>query len=196
MAAVAGVLRPRLGGKRGDEPAPRGHGADRLPHQQLLVGGLQRGRMGGGDLLLAVAELGVVLLERDPLRLERRRQLVDVVLRRRSSRSSRSTAHESTGTYSPSTARGQRELVLERGAELQPALGQPALHALEKRALARRGRRAVEPTWSVSTRADVRGVGQDPECLEVGHQPHLADRRPCRPPAEADRASSSPAWPP
>src|SRR5690349_24447717 len=80
MAAVAGVLRPWLGGQRGNQPASGRHGADRLADQKLLVGRLQGGGVGGRDLLLAVPELRVVLLERDALRLERRGQLVDVVL--------------------------------------------------------------------------------------------------------------------
>ena len=82
VAAVAGVVRPRLRRERGDETVARGDAADRLADEQLLVRGLQRRRVTRRDLLLAVPELGVVLLERDPLQLERRGELVDIVLRR------------------------------------------------------------------------------------------------------------------
>jgi hypothetical protein len=46
------------------------HAADRLAHEELLVRRPQRGRVARRDLLLAVTELGVVLLERDVLRLD------------------------------------------------------------------------------------------------------------------------------
>src|SRR2546423_1520347 len=57
MAAVARVLGPRLRRQRGDEAMPNRHRANRLPNEQLLVRRLERGRMPGRDLLLAVPEL-------------------------------------------------------------------------------------------------------------------------------------------
>src|SRR5207253_8664997 len=80
VAAVAGRLRPRLRGQRGDVAQLCRHAADRLAYEDLLVGGPQRGRVSGRDLLLPVAELGVVLLELDLLPLERVRERLDVVL--------------------------------------------------------------------------------------------------------------------
>ena len=83
VAAVARAVGPRLRRERRDEPVLRRDAADRLAHEDLLVGRLQRRRVRGRDLLLAVPELGVVLLERDALLLERVDERVDVVLRRR-----------------------------------------------------------------------------------------------------------------
>ena len=73
---------------------------------------VQRRRRGDRDLLLAVAELGVVLLERDPLLGEgprpRARRCSPAT---RSSRSSRSRATVSTGTKSSPSMLRERELV-------------------------------------------------------------------------------------
>ena len=74
------------------------------------------GACGGRDLLLAVAELGVVLLERDPLRVERGDEVVDVVLRR-----GRPDRREAERPSRPARSRRrplgrERELVLERDA--------------------------------------------------------------------------------
>jgi hypothetical protein len=57
--------------------------ADRLADEELLVRGDRRRRVPSRDLLLPVTELGVVLLERNLLRVERRRQVLCIVLRRR-----------------------------------------------------------------------------------------------------------------
>ena len=78
VAAVARAVGPRLRRERGDEPVLRGDAADRLAHEDLLVRRPQRRRVRGRDLLLAVPELGVVLLERDALLLERVDERVDV----------------------------------------------------------------------------------------------------------------------
>ena len=67
---VAGVLRPRLRSQRRDESLACSDSPDRLPDEELLVGGLKRRRVPGRDLLLTVAELRVVLLELDPLALQ------------------------------------------------------------------------------------------------------------------------------
>src|SRR5581483_10380323 len=154
---------------------PRGHAADRLADEQLLVRSLQRRRVAGRDLLLAVAELGVVLLEHDPLRLERRRQLVDVVLRSRH-RDRREAERRVDRNVLAVDAPRERELVLERGPERQAALSKARLHPLEERALADGRRLAVEAYVVGEERAGVGRVGQDAEGLQVGDEPDLADR--------------------
>ena len=175
VAAVAGVVRPRLRRERGDEAVPRRDAADRLAHEQLLVGRLQRRRVRGRDLVLAVAELGVVLLELDALRVERRDEVVDVVLRR--GRADRREAEAGVDRHVRAVdLRRERELVLERHLEHSAALGQPRLHPLEERALAHGRRLAVEADVVGQHRAGVGRVRQDAERVEVGHEPHLADR--------------------
>src|SRR5262249_44579271 len=77
VTAVARAAGPRLGRERGDEAELRGDAADRLSHEDLLVDRAQRGGVSGGDLLLPVAELRVVLLERDVLPVERLGERVD-----------------------------------------------------------------------------------------------------------------------
>src|SRR2546423_11557199 len=113
MASVSVILWPRLRRKRGNEPASRCHAPNRLAYEQLLVGGLKRRGVCGRDLLLPVTELGVVLLERDVLRLERRSQLVDIVLGggHRDRGESQSRIHPDEHI---ARAGGERELVLER----------------------------------------------------------------------------------
>src|SRR3982751_5306219 len=69
VSAVAGVFRPRLRCKRGHEAVPCRNAADGLAHEQLFVRSLQGGPVTGGDLLLSVTQLGVVLLQHDPLSL-------------------------------------------------------------------------------------------------------------------------------
>src|SRR5215211_4739954 len=78
MPAVARVLRPRLRRQRCDEPVARRHPTQRLAYEQLLVRCPQCGRVRRRDLVLPVPELGVVLLEPDPLVVQRRRELVHV----------------------------------------------------------------------------------------------------------------------
>src|SRR5437867_643221 len=144
VAAVAGVLRPRLRRQGGDETVARRDATDRLPHEQLLVRAAQSRRMRGGDLVLAVPELGVVLLEADPLCVERLREIVDVVLRR--GRADRRETETGVDRDELSVDAGrERELVLERDLEPLAALGQSVFHPLQERALADRRGLAVEP---------------------------------------------------
>ena len=127
------------------------------------------------DLLLAVPELGVVLLEHDPLRLERCGELVDVVLRRR--RRDRREAERRVDRHVPALdARRERELVLERRPQGQPAPREPLLHPLEEGALAHGCRFAVERDVIGEHGAGVRRVREDAKRLEVRHETHLADR--------------------
>ena len=50
---------------------PERHAADRLPVQHVVVGGAQRVGVPDGELVLAVAEFGVVVLDLEALRLHR-----------------------------------------------------------------------------------------------------------------------------
>ena len=175
VAAVAGVVGPRLRGQRRHQPVPGGDAADRLAHQQLFVGGLQRGRVRGRDLLLPVAQLGVVLLERDPLGLERARPARRRSPGTRSSRSWRSTAR-CRPARTRLDARASENSFSNAARIARPRSASRACMPLEERALADRRGRPVEPDVIGEHDAGVRRVGQLPERLEIGHQPHLADR--------------------
>ena len=164
-----------FGRQRGDELLAGGDAADRLAHQQLLVGGLDGGRVRGRDLLLAVAELGVVLLDRDLLGVERGDQRVGVVLR--SGGGDRREAQPGVHRHEPALlAAGERELVLEGGAQDQPAFGEPAVHPLEEAALADGGGGAVELEVIGEHGAGRGRVGEHAEGVEIRHQAELADR--------------------
>jgi hypothetical protein len=175
MAAVPGVVGPRLRGERGDEALPRRDGANRVAYEKLLVRGLQRGRVAGRDLLLSVAELRVVLLERDALRLECCGKLVDVVLRR--GHADRREAERRVDRHVRAVhTRRERELVLECSPQNEPALREPRLHALQEAALAHRRGLAVEPDVVREHRPRVRRIGKDAERVEIGHEPDLTHR--------------------
>src|SRR5262249_3333944 len=159
--------------ERGDEAVPSSDAADRLSYDQLLVGGLQRGLVTGGDLLLAVTELRVVLLEHDSLRVERGREILDVVLRGRcrDRRAAQTRVDRDELTVRPA---GQRDLVLERRTEDEPALGQASLHPLQERALTDVGRLAVEIDVVGEHGPRSGRVRQNPEGEGVGDEPNLA----------------------
>src|SRR5256886_5991780 len=55
----------------------QGDPANGFPVQDVMVGRLQRRRMTDGELLLSPSKLGVILLDRHPLRFERRDDVVD-----------------------------------------------------------------------------------------------------------------------
>ena len=57
-----------------------GHAAHGLPVQDVVVGGAQRGRVPDDHLLLAVTELGVVVLDLEVLGAQRGDQVHDVVV--------------------------------------------------------------------------------------------------------------------
>ena len=66
-APLPGLVRERLGGERGDQPAPGRDAAHGLAVGDLVVGRAERRRVAGRQLLLAPAELGVGQLDRQPL---------------------------------------------------------------------------------------------------------------------------------
>ena len=152
------------------------------------------GACAGRDLLLAVAELGVVLLERDPLGVERRGQVVDVVLGRPSSPIVEKHRPAVDRLVRAVDRAGERELVLER----RPACAGRARRAA--RSIRLRNERwqtaagiPSSPIMSVSTTPVCGAYGSTRNVLGVGDEPHLADRPHARRPAGAGRASSSPA---
>ena len=152
----------------------RGDAADRLAHEQLLVRPAQRRRVRGGDLVLAVPELRVVLLEPDLLGVECRRQVVDVVLRRGGA--DRREAEPRVDRDEPSVDPGrERELVLECDLEPLAALGQTVFHPLQERALACRGI-AVELHVVDEHGAHPRRVRKNAKRVRVGNEPDLTDR--------------------
>src|SRR5215212_10551167 len=132
VAAVPSPLGPRLGCERRYEPVRRGDAADRLPDEDLLVRGPKGRSVSGRDLLLAVTQLSVVLLEQDPLPLEGFDKRVDVLLRR--GHTDRREAEARVDRTEPSVgSRGERELVLEPDVEQRAPIREPLFHPLQER---------------------------------------------------------------
>ena len=127
VRAVAGGIRPGLGGERGHEPGTRRDAADRLSHEDLRIRRLQRGAGFDRQLLLRMSELRVVLLELDPLRLQRFHRRVDDVGRGRHADGgeAQTLVDRDVATIDfPSEA----ELVLDRAAKHHVAVGQAIRH--------------------------------------------------------------------
>src|SRR5207237_8226216 len=82
MGAVAGGFRPRLGRQRGVETVVPGDAADRLPQLDLVIRSAERLAVRDRDLVLAVRQLRVILLDRHPLRFQRRYYVVHETGRR------------------------------------------------------------------------------------------------------------------
>src|SRR6476469_10802856 len=61
VAAVAGLIRPRLRSERGEVAVLEGDRPDRLAVQELVVGGTKGRRISDRELLLAATQLRVVL---------------------------------------------------------------------------------------------------------------------------------------
>ena len=131
--------------------------------------------MRGRDLVLPMAELGVVLLDRDALRVQRGDEVIDVVLRR-GGPDGREAQRRVDGDVGAVQLGRERELGLERRAQGQVVGGQRRLHALQERALADRGGRPLAGDVVRQHRSGVGRVGQDAERVEVGHEPDLAHR--------------------
>src|SRR5712691_6205491 len=101
---------------------PGGDAADRLADEQLLVRCTQRGCVRGRDLVLAVPEFGVILLESNPLRVERRDELVEKVLCRGGADRREAQSGIDRDELAVHASR-KRELVLERNLERRGAYG-------------------------------------------------------------------------
>jgi hypothetical protein len=125
--------------------------------------------------VLAVTELRVVLGERDVLGVEGRDQRVD-----RRGGSGHPGRREAQGGVewdrTPVVEPGQGELVLDRGPELQAALGEPGHHPVEELTRAGVVRDAVETHVIDEHRRRPRRVRQHRERRRVGHEPDLAHR--------------------
>ena len=126
------------------------------------------------DLVLAVAELRVVLLQDDPLGIERAGELLDVALRRR--RADRREAQAGVDRDEGSVhLRRKRELVFERRLEPGSALREPLLHPRQERPLGDGRRFAVQLHLVDEHRARARRVRQDAEGFRIGDEANLAD---------------------
>src|SRR6266545_979740 len=174
VPAVSGRGWPRLRRQGRDQAVLGRDAADAFADEDLLVRRTHGGRVPGRDLLLTVAQLCVVLLERDLLLLERIEQGVHVRLRRGHPDRREAEARVDWRELPVALAR-ERELVLERRLE-SAALREPIAHAPEEgpRTLGRR--LAVQPDQIDEDRAGARCVGEDAERLQVRNEPDLADR--------------------
>ena len=152
------------------------HPADCLSVQDVMVGRFQGGRVTNGQLLLAPAQLGVVLLDRHPLGFERGDDFID-----------HGGGHVHAG-------RGEAATVIDRGEELAVFDGQRPFglegrnqgevvlvggagdHALEETAPIGGVGLAIQRLHVDEDGARVRRVGGDGEGGRVRHQPDLANR--------------------
>ena len=176
VAAVAGGVRPRLRRERGDEPMARGDAADRLAHHELLVGGLQRRAVGRRQLLLAVPELGVVLLERGcPAPRGPRRG------RRRSPATRSCRWSRSRGSSRPARTRRRRLVASENSFSNATSSTRRARPAAPPSASGTPAGQtgagvAVERSWSTSMAPVGGAYGRTRNVSGIGDEADLADR--------------------
>ena len=128
VGTVAGLIGPGLRRERGDQAAPRGNAANRLADQHLCVCCGERRPWQHGQLVLPVAELGVVLVERDLLGVEGVDDRIDHLGTGRHP-DGREAQAGVDGHRSFAVEVGQRELVLDGAAQLDPVLGETGGHA-------------------------------------------------------------------
>jgi hypothetical protein len=149
----------------------------------VVVGGTQRVGVPDGELVLAVAELGVVVLDLQALLLHRRDQLHDE--RVPLVEAGRGVAQAVVDGDEPvrDARRGGRhlpvadaELGLERGLHPVTLAGQFGQGLLEERPRARLPRRPVGLDQVREHRAGARRVGKSDKRFRVRHDPDLADR--------------------
>ena len=176
VAAVARRVGPRLRRQRGDVAELRRDAADRLADEELLVGGRERRRMPGRDLLLAVAELRVELLQRDALPVERRRRARRRSPARPSSRSSRSRGSRRPAGSRPSPATASVNSFSKAASSTAPRSASRACCRFRNERWQTAAGRAVEPDVVDEQRPGMRRVGQHAERVEIGDEPDLADR--------------------
>ena len=176
VGAVAGLLGQRLGRQRGHQAVLMGDAAHRLAQPDLVVGGTQRRGVADRQLVLAVAELGVIGVDGDALLLQRRDHVVDD-LGARGHRHRGEAAAAVDGVVAARVGGAeQAELVLEGGLNRHAPVRHPRHHALEEAARAGRPGRALERHQVAHHGGALRRVGQHHEALGVGHQAHLAHR--------------------
>src|SRR5262249_60445461 len=103
-----------------------------LPIEDLAIGGFERWRVADRQLLLAVAELRVVLLDRNALRLERGHDVVHHGRRRRHPDGGEAEALVQRREPAVGQPHGQGELAFERRAHAEPCRGAGGDLALEE----------------------------------------------------------------
>ena len=183
VSAVSSLVGDRLGGQARPQAAAECHPADRLTEQHMVVGGTQRVGVPDRELMLAVAEFGVVVLDLEALLLHGRDQFHDE--RVPLMEAGRGVAQAVVDGDEPvrDARRGGRhlpladgELGLERGLHPVTLAGQFGQGLLEERARARLPRRPVGLDQVREHRAGARSVGKSDERFRVRHDPDLADR--------------------
>src|SRR5215475_13029874 len=151
-----------------------GDAADRLAVEDLPVGSGQRGRVSDGELLLPVAELRVVLLDLDVLRLQAFHDIVHHRGRGGHADGGEAERLVERGVGAVRVLDGEGELALEGGAHGEARFGAGGDLALEEGAWARLPRRSLERAHVDDHGRGVRGVGQHGEGLRIGHKTDLA----------------------
>ena len=176
VRAVAGLVGPGLGRERRVKAVVVGHVAHGLAVVDLVVGGAQRVGMADRQLLLPMAELGIVLVDAHALRFERGDDVVDHARRERHARGREAQRLVERHERAVGLLARQAELDLEHGLRAE-ALGRAGRDlALEERARAGLPGRAVVVEHVDGHGRAVRRVGQDLERLGVRHESDLADR--------------------
>ena len=183
VSAVAGLVGDRLGGQAGPQAVPERHAADGLPVQHVVIGGAQRVGVPDGELMLAVAEFGVVVLDREILRLERGDEFHGEVVRQVEAGGGVAQAvvdrDQPVRDRRPGgggLAAAEGELGLERGLHRVSLAGQLDDGLLEERPRAGLPRRSVRPHQVGQHRPGAGGIGEHYEGIRVGHDTDLADR--------------------
>ena len=183
VGAVARLVGDRLGGQAGPQAVPEGHAADGLPVQHVVVGGAQRVGVPDGNLVLAVAELRVVVLDGEALLLERPGEFHGEVVRQVEAGGGvaqavveRDEPVRDGGPGGGGLAAADGELGLERGLHRVAFAGQVGDGLLEERPSARLPWRPVRLDQVREHGPGARGVGERDERAGVGHDPDLADR--------------------
>ena len=129
-----------------------------------------------GHLVLAVAQLGVVLLDGDALRLQRRHQRASE--RRGLGHRDRGEAQRVVERHIAAVllAAAERELGLHRGVQRVAMRCGTLAHTLQERARASAPRRSVAGEHVAGHGRAVRRVGQQHEAIRIGQQTNFADR--------------------
>src|SRR5438270_2418330 len=175
VASVARLVAPGLGRERGIETVPERHAAHSLPIEDVAVGRLERRRVPDGELLLAPAQLRVVLLHREALQFQGLDDLQDDL----------GGAVHAVGREAPASIdrlievavlAGQRPLRLECRDQAQVPLGRLLDHSLEEGAAVGGVGLAVEADQVDQDDAGFGRVGCDGEGGRVGDESDLSDR--------------------
>ena len=180
VGAVPGLVGDGLRGEAGPHPAAERHAPHRLPVQQVVVGRAQRRGVPDHHFLLAVTELGIVVLDLEPLRLQRLHQVQHEVVR--ALEAGGGVAQAVVGGQQPvraavrvGRALAERELRFERGAQRVPLGRQFGDGLLEEGPRARLPRLPVRPDQVRRHRGRAGRIRQRDVRLRVGHDADLTD---------------------